>query len=48
MPLPNFALDLRGRFTAHDGTGIDIHGRGTGETVLSERDPYRDVPQDPW
>lgn len=47
-PLPNFALSLTGRLRLSDGSVLPTHGRGTGETVISERDPYRDQPQDPW
>jgi hypothetical protein len=47
-PLPNFPLSLAGTFTAHDGHSTPTVGRGTGETVISERDPYRNLPQKPW
>jgi hypothetical protein len=46
-PFPNFALALDGCLL-REGDVHPIVGRGTGETVVSERDPYRDVPQDPW
>jgi hypothetical protein len=47
QPLPNFVLELDGSFVS-GGTRTPVSGRGTGETVISERDPYRDAAQLPW
>jgi len=47
-PLPNFALELDGTFEPLEGPTLLVEGRGTGETVISERDPYSNQPQTPW
>jgi hypothetical protein len=47
-PLPNFVLELTGQFTPHAGPEQTIRGLGTGETVISERDPHTGRSQRPW
>ena len=47
-PLPNFSLDLSGTFEPRNGPAQVTSGRGTGETVISERDPFHNRPQTPW
>lgn len=47
-PYPNFALRLEGELVPTTGPPTALRGWGTGETVVSERDPHRDAPQVPW
>jgi hypothetical protein len=47
-PLPNFLLLQEGEFRGNDGTVVPITGKGSGESVISERDPYKNERQDPW
>lgn len=47
-PYPNFVLRLEGTFTERSGQVHPLGGTGTGETVVSERDPHRRSPQEPW
>jgi hypothetical protein len=48
QPLPNYLLDVLGTFTPLEGDPVEIRGKGTGETVVSERDPRTGEPQKPW
>ena len=47
-PLPNFLLLLEGEFTGIGGSRVQVRGKGTGETVISERDPRTGRRQKPW
>jgi hypothetical protein len=48
QPLPNFVLRLDGSFTPTGQRPTAVRGVGTGETVISERDPYHASRQLPW
>ena len=47
-PLPNFLLEVEGQFTPRDGPALDVTGKGTGETVISEWNPATNTPHRPW
>ena len=47
-PLPNFLLILEGEFISNEGHKLSVHGKGTGESVISERNPATGQRQKPW
>jgi hypothetical protein len=47
-PYPNLLLRLDGEIRTTHGGDHRLEGVGTGETVVSERDPFHDAPQAPW
>jgi hypothetical protein len=48
QPLPNYLLDVAGTFTPLEGDPVEIRGKGTGESVISERNPQTGSAQLPW
>jgi hypothetical protein len=47
-PFPNFLLLQEGEFRGNDGTVVPLAGKGTGESIVSERNPFTNERQSPW